>query len=72
MTNYWITQTQIWKNNDNQDDMIDANYNKLMENLYGHTFGDFLAEIGLTQHNATKFLIDALCYVNDNSGKFNT
>jgi hypothetical protein len=60
MINYWSKKTQIWKNNDNQDDLIDENYNVLMNNLHGHVFGEFLAEIGLKSNDANRFLIDAL------------
>jgi|688.fasta_scaffold431854_2 hypothetical protein len=72
MTNYWSTKTQIWENNDNQKDLIAENYDALMNNLYGHIFAQFLAEIGLTAKDANKFLIDAVSYINDHEEKFDT
>ena len=72
MTNYWSTKTQIWENDDNQNNLIDENYNALMNNLYGHTFAKFLAEIGLKAKDANKFLIDAICYINEHEEEFDT
>ena len=43
-----------------------------MNHLYGHEFGEFLAQAGLTRESSIKFLIDALTYVNDQNNQFNT
>jgi hypothetical protein len=43
-----------------------------MEHLYGHEFGKFLAETGLSREGSIKFLIDALTYANDTKNEFNT
>lgn len=72
MSNYWSTKTQIWYNDDNQSDLIDENYNALMNNLHGHIFAQFLAEVGLTAKDANRFLIDTISYINNNQAKFNT
>lgn len=72
MTNYWIEKTEIFVNNDDQDNLHDDNYNRLMKHLYGHEFGKFLAQIGLTRESAIKFLIDALTYANDQNNEFST
>lgn len=72
MTNYWIEKTEIFVNNDDQDNLNDDNYNRLMNHLYGHEFGEFLAQAGLTRESSIKFLIDALTYVNDQNNQFNT
>lgn len=72
LVNYWIEKTEIFVDNDDQNDMIDANYNRLMNHLYGHEFGEFLAQVGLTRESSIKFLIDALTYVNDQNNQFNT
>ena len=48
MTNYWIEKTEIFVDNDDQQNLNDHNYNRLMNHLYGHEFGKFLTQIGLT------------------------
>jgi hypothetical protein len=70
--NYWVEKTEIFVNNDDQGDLHDQNYNRLMKHLYGHEFGKFLAEVGLTRESSIKFLIDALTYANDKKNEFNT
>ena len=70
--NYWVEKTEIFVNNDYQGDLHDQNYNRLMEHLYGHEFGKFLAETGLSREGSIKFLIDALTYANDKKNEFNT
>lgn len=72
MTNYWIEKTEIFVDNDDQQNLNDHNYNRLMNHLYGHEFGKFLAQIGLTRQDSIKFLIDSLTYVNDQNNQFNT
>ena len=72
MTNYWAEKTEIFVDNDDQQDLNDENYNCLMNNLYGHEFGKFLAQIGLTRESSIKFLIDALTYANDQNNQFST
>lgn len=69
MTNYWIEKTGIFLEDSSEHD---KNYDRLMENLYGHEFGKFLSEIGLTRESSIKFLIDALTYVNDQNNEFDT
>lgn len=72
MTNYWIEKTEIFVDNDDQQNLNDHNYNRLMNHLCGHEFGKFLAQIGLTRQDSIKFLIDSLTYVNDQNNEFNT
>ena len=67
MTNYWTEKTGIFPEDSSKHD---ENYDRLMKNLYGHEFGKFLAETGLTRKGSIKFLIDALTYVNDQSNEF--
>ena len=69
MTNYWIEKTEIFGDDTN---IHDANYDRLMNNFYGHEFGKFLAQIGLTRESSIKFLIDALTYTNDQNNQFST
>lgn len=66
--NYWVEKTGIY----DSEILHDKNYDRLMNHLYGHKFGEFLSETGLTRESAIKFLIDALTYVNDQNNEFNT
>lgn len=72
LVNYWIEKTEIFVDNDGQNNMIDANYERLMNHLIGHEFGEFLAQIGFTRQDSIKFLIDSLSYVNDQNNQFDT
>jgi hypothetical protein len=67
MDNYWSTKTQLWEN-----DLTGDNYDTLMNHLHGDIFAKFLAEIGLTAYYANKFLIDAICYINQHEEEFDT
>jgi hypothetical protein len=43
-----------------------------MKNINKKAFGNFLAEIGMSQKESIDFLIETLSYVNENPEKFHT
>jgi len=68
--NYWSEKTQI--SDALPENEWQKNYDLFMNNLHGHAFAQFLAETGISAKDTTKFLIDALTYVNEHKEQFDT